>query len=224
MPPRSRLKVVIVDPMPVVRAGLKLLIDDRPDMEVYADTGNPDEAMELIAASRTSRLVILVGMGLVGDRDAFWLIRALRERHPSHVVIGLGGNAAPVTISRTLFTGADGFVDKGIDPDEFLAAIRNAAAGRMVLSVPSSMAVGDVATELERRRHIEGQLTEREREILVIAAEGLTAREIAIRLGIRERTVTTHLGRVYGKLGVGNRLAAIREAARSGLVAAPVVE
>jgi DNA-binding NarL/FixJ family response regulator len=118
--------------------------------------------------------------------------------------------------------GADGFVDKNIDPADFLDALRNAAEGHMVLSVPSSMAVGDVATELERRRHIEGQLTEREREILVIAAKGLTAREIAVRLGIRERTVTTHLARIYGKLGVGNRLSAITVAARSGLVSVGV--
>jgi DNA-binding NarL/FixJ family response regulator len=204
--------------MPVVRAGLKLLIDDRPGMEVYADTGDADEALELIAASRTSRLVVLVGVGLAGERDAFWLIRTLRERHPSHAVIGLGANAAPVTISRALFTGADGFVDKSIDPGEFLDALRNASEGQMVLSVPSSMAVGDVATELDRRRHIEGQLTEREREILIVAAEGHTAREIAVKLGIRERTVTTHLARIYGKLGVGNRLSAISVAARSGLV------
>src|SRR5262249_50394612 len=62
------------------------------------------------------------------------------------------------------------------------------------------------------------RLTGREREVLAVAAEGLTARQIATRLGVRERTVTTHLARIYGKLGVGNRLAAVRMAARSGLV------
>ena len=79
-------------------------------------------------------------------------------------------------------------------------------------------AVGDIANEIERRREMELRLTEREREVLSVAAEGLTARQIAGRLGVRERTVTTHLGRIYGKLGVGTRVAAIRVAARSGLV------
>ncbi|MGZ8585795.1 MAG: response regulator transcription factor, partial [Actinomycetota bacterium] len=71
---------------------------------------------------------------------------------------------------------------------------------------------------LEQRHEIETRLTEREREILSVAAEGLTAREIGTRLGVRERTVTTHLGHIYGKLGVGTRVGAIRVAAQSGLV------
>ena len=61
-------------------------------------------------------------------------------------------------------------------------------------------------------------LSESEREVLKVAAEGLTARQIGTRLGVRERTVTTHLARIYGKLGVGSRMAAIRQASRSGLV------
>jgi len=65
---------------------------------------------------------------------------------------------------------------------------------------------------------VEVKLTDREREVLVVAAEGLTARQIATRLGVRERTITTHLARIYGKLGVGSRLAAIRMASQSGLV------
>jgi len=63
-------------------------------------------------------------------------------------------------------------------------------------------------------------LTARELEVLTLAAEGLTAREMAERLGVSERTITTHLGRIYGKLGVGSRLAAVRLAVRSGLVGA----
>ena len=88
----------------------------------------------------------------------------------------------------------------------------------MVLAGPTSTAVGPIADGIERRRDLDALLTQREREVLAVAAEGLTAREIAARLGVRERTVTTHLGRIYGKLGVGSRLAAVRMAARSGLV------
>jgi DNA-binding CsgD family transcriptional regulator len=81
-----------------------------------------------------------------------------------------------------------------------------------------------IADGLERRRDIEFVLTRREREVLAIAAEGLTAREIAVRLNVRERTVTTHLSRIYAKLGVGGRLAAVRLAARSGLVSVSTPE
>jgi DNA-binding NarL/FixJ family response regulator len=216
--PRRRLGVIVVDPLPVVRAGLRLLIDDRPDMEVLAEAGTAVEGVDVIQRVRRTRVVVLVGLGLAEDGDAFWLIRTLRERFPSHAILGMGANADPTAISRALFVGADGFVDKNIDPVEFLQALRKAANHEMVLAAPSGVQVGHIAQGLERRKEVEIKLTEREREVLVVAAEGLTAREIAVRLGVRERTVTTHLARIYGKLGVGNRMAAIRAAARSGLV------
>jgi DNA-binding NarL/FixJ family response regulator len=101
---------------------------------------------------------------------------------------------------------------------EFLQSLRSASEGEMVLAGPPNEWVGAIADGLEQRREVETRLTDRERQVLVVAAEGLTAKEIASRLGVRERTVTTHLGRIYGKLGVGTRVAAIRVAAASGLV------
>jgi DNA-binding NarL/FixJ family response regulator len=220
----ARLGVVVVDPLPVVRAGLSLLIEDRPDMEVLAEAGNADDGVEAIQGLRRSRVVVLVGLGLGGEHDAYWLIRAVRERFPSHAILGCGANSDPTDISRALFVGADGFVDKNIDPVEFLQSLRRAADHEMVLSGPTSGSVGRIADGIDRRRDVELKLTEREREVLVVAAEGLTAREIAVRLGVRERTVTTHLAHIYGKLGVGTRLAAIRLATRSGLVSAGSIE
>lgn len=219
--PRSgtrRLGVIVVDPLPVVRAGLRLLIEDRPDLEVLAEAGSADEALEAVQRVRRSLVVVLVGLGLSGERDAYWLMRMLRQRFPSHSVLGCGANADPTAISRALFVGADGFVDKNIDPVDFLQALRRAARREMVLATPASSSVGQIVEGIDRRRDVEVRLTDREREVLVVAAEGLTARQIATRLGVRERTVTTHLARIYGKLGVGSRLAAIRTAARSGLV------
>jgi DNA-binding NarL/FixJ family response regulator len=216
--------VIVVDALPVVRAGLTMLIDDRPDMEVLAETGTADEALEIVSRVRRSRVVVLVGLGLPGEHDAFWLMRSVRERFPAHVILGCGGNADATTVSRALFVGADGFVDKNIDPVEFLQSLRRAADREMVLAGPASASVGAIAEGLERRRDLDVRLTQREREVLSVAAEGLTAREIAGRLGVRERTVTTHLARIYGKLGVGSRLAAIRIAARAGLVSVGVTD
>ena len=213
-----RLGVVLIDPLPVVRAGIRLLIDDRPDMEVLAEAGTGGEGLEAVQRIRRSRVVVLVGLSLTGEDDAYWLIRTLRQRYPTHAILGCGANADPSSISRALFVGADGFVDKNIDPVEFLQALRRAADREMVLATPASAAVGQIVEGIDRRREVEVKLTDREREVLVVAAEGLTARQIATRLGVRERTVTTHLARIYGKLGVGNRLAAIRLAAQSGLV------
>jgi len=221
---KRRLGVVVIDPLPVVRAGLSLLIEDRPDMEALAEAGTADEGVEVIQRLRRSRVVVLIGLGLVGEHDSYWLIRTIRERFPSHAVLACGANADPTAISRALFVGADGFVDKNVDPVLFLQSLRRAADREMVLEGPESAVVGTIADGIDRRRDVEIKLTDREREVLVVAAEGLTAREIADRLGVRERTVTTHLARIYGKLGVGSRLAAIRLAVQSGLVTVGHVE
>lgn len=215
---KRRLGVVLVDPLPVVRAGLALLVGDRPDLEVLAEVGTADEALEILARARRARLVVLVGLGLEGERDAFWLIRSIRQRLPALAVLACGARADPGTISRALFVGADGYVDKNLDPVRFVESLRSAAAGEMVLAGPPADWVGQIAEGVRQQHDIESRLTAREREILKVAAEGLTARQIAERLGVRERTVTTHLGRIYGKLGVGGRVAAIRVAALSGLV------
>jgi DNA-binding NarL/FixJ family response regulator len=212
------LGVVVVEPFPVVREGLRRTLDASSGLEVLAQAASADEAMAMVAGVRRTRVVVLVAMGLAGEQDAFWLIRHLRERFPGHAVLGMGANADPHVVSRALFVGADGFVDKNVEVQEFLAAIRSAGAQEMVIAGPAAASVGMIAEGIERRRSVGLRLTRREREVLSVAAEGLTAREIAERLGVRERTVTTHLARIYGKLGVGNRLAALRLAARSGLV------
>jgi DNA-binding NarL/FixJ family response regulator len=212
------LGVIVVDPLPVVRAGLSLLIEDRPDMEVLAEAGTAREALEAVRRIRRNGVVVLVGLGLDGERDSFWLIRTIRERFPGLAVLGCGANADPVAISRALFMGADGFLDKSSDPVEFLQSLRRGAGREMVLAGPPTEWVGAIADSLERRLMVETALTGREREVLEVAAEGLTARQIASRLGVRERTVTTHLGRIYSKLGVGTRVAAIRVATHAGLV------
>lgn len=221
---RRRLGVVLVDPLPVVRAGLALLIDERPDMDVVLEAGTADEALDGLDRIRHRSIVVLIGLGLEGDRDAYWLMRAIRERHPGIAVIGCGARADAMSISRALFMGADGYVDKNADPLEFLQAMQDAAEGEMVLVGPPSEWVREIAQGLERRREVETKLTERERQVLRVAAEGLTAREIGERLGVRERTVTTHLGRIYAKLGVGTRVAAVRVASVSGLVTASSLE
>lgn len=222
--PRRRLGVVLVDPLPVVRAGLAMLIEDRADMGVLAEVGTAEEALEFLERTRRTRMVVVVGLGLDGEHDALWLIRAVRERFPTLSVLACGARADPAAISRALFVGADGYVDKNLDPVRFIESLREAAAGEMVLAGPPTDWVGQIADGVKQQQDVESKLTVREREVLKVAAEGLTARQIAERLGVRERTVTTHLGRIYGKLGVGGRVAAIRVASMSGLVTVGALE
>jgi DNA-binding NarL/FixJ family response regulator len=221
---RLRLGVIVVDPLPVVRAALALLIDDRPDTDVLAEAGTAEEALDAIRRIRRSHVGVLVSLGLEGEHDSYWLIRTIRDHFPGLSVLACGANADPLSISRALFSGADGFLDKSSDPVEFLQSLRKGATGEMVLAGPPTEWVGAIAEGIERRRLVETTLTDREREVLKVAAEGLTARQIASRLGVRERTVTTHLGRIYSKLGVGTRVAAIRMATDAGLVSVGMPE
>jgi DNA-binding NarL/FixJ family response regulator len=223
-PIRRALGVVLVDPLPVVLGGLQRLIDDQPDLEVLATSTDGDAALAAVARIRRSRVVTIVGLGIEGIHDAAWTIRAIRELVPSHTVLAMGANAEPAAVSHALFVGADGFIDKNVPIEDFVGAVRRAAKGEMVITGPELATLGEIATVLDRRRDLDARLTSRELQVLTVAAEGLTARQIAERLGVRERTVTTHLGRIYGKLGVGNRLAAIRSATRSGLVAVGATE
>ncbi|MBI4261646.1 MAG: response regulator transcription factor [Actinobacteria bacterium] len=209
-----------MDPLHVVRAALGLLIDTQPDMEILGEAATADEGLQVARRVRRRQgVVVLAALRLTGPHDAFWLIRAIRERCPSFVVVALGANAERRRVSRALFVGADGFVDQNADPGAFLDALRRAARGEVVLTGMPRDWLSPIARTLDiEAEPVPARLTAREREVLTVAAEGLTARQIATRLGLRERTVTTHLGNIYGKLGVGGRVEAIGAAARAGLV------
>ena len=213
---RERHAVIVVDPLPVVRAGLSMLIATRREFDVVSEVGTAVEALAALEAFPTA--CVLVGLGLEGPNDAFWLNETIRERFPGATIVASGAHSDTSTISRALLSGADAFVDKDIDADEFLDSLDLAVAGEMVLAGPPSEWVRAIAGELDRGKRPDGPLTLRERQVLSVAAEGLTSREIGDRLGVRERTVTTHLTRIYGKLGVRTRVAALRAAATAGLI------
>ena len=213
---RERRAVIVVDPLPVVRAGLSMLLGSRPVFEVVAGVGTAADALAALEGVPTA--CVLVGLGLEGPNDAYGLTETIRDRVPSATVIALGSRSDTRTISRALLSGAGAFVDKNVEPDEFLDSMDLAVAGEMVLAGPPSEWVGEIAGALDQGDRPNGPLTFRERQVLSVASEGLTSRQIADRLGVRERTVTTHLSRIYGKLGVRSRVAALRAAATAGLI------
>lgn len=215
-----RLGVVLVEPLHLVRAGVSVLVSREPDLEVAGEAATAEEALEVLRRlARRRDVKVVVSLSLQGDLDAYALIREIRERDPSLPILTTGAGADGNAISRALFAGADGFLDKGLAPERFLEALRRARQGEMVLEGVPADWLGPIADSLERQRRFAPFLTGRELEVLSVAAEGLTARQIGRRLGIAERTITTHLSRIYGKLGVTSRTAALNAAARSGLVA-----
>jgi DNA-binding NarL/FixJ family response regulator len=204
-----------------VRAGLGMLLSTPGDAEVLVEEGSADEAMgSLRRLRRRSGVVALVALGLRGDHDSFWLIRELRDVYPSFAILAFSSRAEQVSISRALFAGADGFVHKNSPPSEFLAAVHAASRGELVMHGLEEGSLGAIVVGIDDQIGSERILTVRERQILTVATEGLTARQIGTRLGVRERTVTTHLAHIYKKLGVSGRVSAIAVASRTGLVTA----
>jgi DNA-binding NarL/FixJ family response regulator len=216
----SPIVVVLVDRPSVVSRGISMVIAAESDMEVAAEDVSADEALGLIGRiRRAAHIVVIVGLGLTGDHDALWLVRSVRERFPTVRVVCCGARGDAAWVSRALLVGADGYIDKEAISERFIDAIRRSIAGEVVLEGLPENALGAIADAMGRQAGAARVVTERERSVLALAAKGLTARQIATRLGLSERTVTTHLDHIYRKLGVSGRVAAISEGARLGLVA-----
>jgi DNA-binding NarL/FixJ family response regulator len=217
--------VLIIEPIGIVRASLRMVFDAQSDIEVLGDAGTAVEGMDLVRRSRHAGAVVLVGLEFVGERDSFSLIRAIRTEFPSLTLLATGTDLNRGAVSRALFVGADGFIHKNSEAERFVEAARRAAAGELVLEGLPRGALGEIVEGIETHRSAPSILTEREVSVLVAAGEGLTAREIARRLGVAERTVTTHLNHIYRKLGASGRVAALAAAARMGIVrTAPMIE
>ncbi|KAA5830142.1 response regulator transcription factor [Saccharopolyspora hirsuta] len=204
------VRVLVVDDHPVVRAGIRALLDGAADIEVVGEASTAEEAVQRSGAFRPD--VVLMDLQLgdgVGGVSATRQLLELPE--PPHVLV-LTTYDADTDINRAIDAGATGYLLKAGPPEELFQAIRAAAQGRTALSP-------EIATRLlQRSRTPEEALSEREVEILELLAQGLGNRDMARELFISEATVKTHLVHIYSKLGVDSRMAAVREAVRQRLI------
>lgn len=205
------VRLLICDDHLVVRAGLRALLDSAPDIDVIGEAGSGAEVVTLAAALHPD--VVLMDLQLGGDFDgveATRRITALPEPRPHVLVLTTFDTDADIT--RAIAAGATGYLLKAEPPEELFAAIHTAAAGRTALSAPV------VSRVMARMRDPRPGLTTRETDILAQLAHGLGNREIAKALHISEATVKTHLGRIYAKLGVDTRAAAVAVAKEQRLL------
>ena len=217
----AAIRVVLIESVGVVRASLRLLFASEPDLVIIGDVADADEGLELAASLRGQwPAVALVGLELGGEHDSFWLIRSIRERSPELVILATGTDLDRSAVSQGLFAGADGFVHKNSAPERFVEATRRAAAGELVLEGLPRGALGGIVEGIGQYTS-SPILTHRERSVLAAAADGLTAREIGRRLGVTDRTVSTHLNHIYRKLNASGRVAALSAAWRLGIITIP---
>lgn len=211
----ARVRVVLVDDHPVVRAGIIGMLGAEPDIEVVGEASTGREALRVVAAVFPD--VVLMDLRMP-DLDGVEATRALRQReNPPRVVI-LTTYDTDADILRAVEAGATGYLLKDAPRQELAEAVRAAARGQTVLSPP-------VAAKLvSRMRGTDASaLTSREIDVLDLVARGLTNGQIGHALLIAEATVKTHLLRAFAKLGVDDRTAAVTTAISMGIIASPRV-
>ncbi|MBB2743160.1 UNVERIFIED_ORG: DNA-binding NarL/FixJ family response regulator [Microbispora rosea subsp. rosea] len=204
------LRLMIVDDHPVVREGLRGMLESDPGITVVGEAASGDEAVA--RARELTPDVILMDLRMPGGDGVSATTRILADRPESRVIV-LTTYEADQDIVRAVEAGAAGYLLKDTSRADLLAAIVSAARGETVLS-PS------VATRLVTRMRapVTETLSRRETEVLALVARGLTNAEIGKALFISETTVKTHLLRVFTKLGVSDRTAAATTALARGLL------
>ncbi|GAA3444709.1 response regulator [Planomonospora venezuelensis] len=204
------LRLMIVDDHPVVREGLRGMLESDPGITVAGDAASGDEAV--VRARELAPDVILMDLRMPGGDGVSAISRILADRPESRVIV-LTTYETDQDIVRAVEAGAAGYLLKDTSRADLLAAIASAARGETVLS-PS------VATRLVTRMRAPAavSLSRRETEVLSLVARGLTNAEIGRELFISETTVKTHLLRIFGKLGVSDRTAAVTTALDRGIL------
>ncbi|MEU8590675.1 response regulator transcription factor [Streptomyces sp. NPDC048664] len=207
------IKVLLVDDHQVVRRGLRTFLEVQDDIEVVAEASDGAEGVDRAEELRPDVVLMDVKMPGMDGVDA---LRRLRELdNPARVLI-VTSFTEQRTVVPALRAGAAGYVYKDVDPEALAAAIRSVHAGHVLLQSE----VADVLLSPEETSPSQGRagsLTEREREVLALIADGRSNREIARALVLSEKTVKTHVSNILMKLDLADRTQAALWAVRNGI-------
>ncbi|MBA2374766.1 MAG: response regulator transcription factor [Rubrobacter sp.] len=204
------VKILIADDHPVVRMGIRGMLDGEPDIEVVGEAENGGEAVEMVAKLRPD--VVLMDLRMP-NMDGVAATEKITKDHPETRILVLTTYESDADILRAIETGATGYLLKDTPKEDLFAAIRTVAKGESPLA-PA------VASRLMRRMRSpeEEALSAREIEVLNLVAEGASNKRIAKELWIGETTVKSHLLHIYEKLGVADRTAAVTMALKRGII------
>ena len=215
----NNIKVIIADDHILFREGTKKLIEQEPDIEVVGEANDGEEAVELVTKLRPHIALIDIAMPKVNGIEA---TRQIKARHPATAVLILTAYDNDQYILALLEAGAAGYLLKNVSGKELVNAIRAVYAGEAVLHptiarkifnrfVTSRQGPGGTAQP--------DDISEREMEILRLAAKGMSNQDIANKLFLSRRTVQAHLASIFRKMDVGSRTEAILQALRRGWLA-----
>ena len=206
------IRVVIADDHNIVRMGIRDLLTEESDIEVVGEARNGNSAVDLALAQRPDVVVMDINMPELSGVEA---TRQIRQAAPEVRVLALTSYTDDPYIYGLLDAGASGYILKTAESHEIIRAVRATAIGQSVLD---PAVAPRLLARLSKPSANGDVLSERELDVLRLAARGLTNKQIGADLQISDRTVQNHLANVYGKLGVASRTEAVTAALQRGLI------
>jgi len=191
------ISVYIADDHSIVREGIRSLIASAPDMEVVGEAADGDEALRQIPDRKPA--VFLMDMSMPGC-SGLELIERIRRRAPETQVLVLSMHREDLYATRTIRAGARGFITKTRPPAELLEALRKVALGQLYITRELADRLAQDALTGKQEEEPHAQLTKREYEIFLDLARGMNVGDIAEKLSVSSKTVSTHKARLMGKL------------------------
>jgi NarL family two-component system response regulator LiaR len=212
----EKIRVLLADDHVLVRQGTRELLEHAEDIEVVGEAGDGEEAVRLAVIQRPDVAIMDIAMPKLNGIEATQQIKA---RYPTIAVLVLTAYDDDQYIFALLEAGAAGYLLKDVHADELIKAVRAVHAGESVLHPAiARKVINRFARPADKHaaENVLDELTEREMEVLGLAAKGMTNREISDELVISVRTVQVHLSNAFSKMGVGSRTEAVLLALRKG--------
>jgi two-component system response regulator NreC len=213
----SKIRLLLVDDHEIVRAGLRMLFQAEPDMEIVGEVGSGEEALRAVRDLEPDVVLMDVVMAGMSGIEA---TRRIKEANSDVAVLALTMHEDEQYFFEMLNAGASGYVPKRAAPDDLVSAIRVASQGNVFLyPTLAKLLVKDFLQRSETGiTPSSEELTAREREVLTCIADGMTNREIAETLVISAKTVDRHRENIMRKLNLHNRVELVRYAIEKGLI------
>lgn len=211
-----QVRVVLADDHPMVRRGLRLILEESAEVDLVAEAGNGQELLDLVDQLEPDVVVVDVGMPKVDGLEA---VRRIRDRHPGVKSLIFTVHDEESYVHRAVLAGASGYLLKTASAEELIKGIVTVAEGKAALhpSITRHLLDGFAGMTEPKGRGAEA-LSQREHDVLQLLAFGKTNKEIAKELGIGAQTVKTHISHIFTKMGAADRTDAVALALRKGLV------
>lgn len=211
----GKIRIVIAEDHALVREGTRQLLEQHQDMAVVGEAADGAEAVELVTKLRPDVAIVDIAMPRLNGIEA---TRQIKARCPATAVLILTAYDDDQYVFALLEVGAAGYLLKNVRGGELVEAVRSVYAGESVLhpAIARKVLTRFIPCRGTERRDEPDHLTEREHEVLRLAARGLSNKEIARELSLSVRTVQVHLSHVFNKLGVASRTEAVIQGLRRG--------